>query len=80
MLCVISNILGGCILLHFNCDSEGTDYTSSHIIFKQYTYFDGSFTLNIKIKLVHTKGVNILYHINQLSNFSALVISCVVSV
>ena len=32
MLCVLSNILGGCIRLHFNCDSEvpavGTGYTS----------------------------------------------------
>ena len=32
VLCVISNILGGCLLLHFNCDSEvpaeGTGYTS----------------------------------------------------
>ena len=32
MLCVFSNIIGGFILLHFNCDSEvpaeGTGYTS----------------------------------------------------
>ena len=31
VLCVISNILGGCIRLHLNCDSEvpavGTGYT-----------------------------------------------------
>ena len=36
VLCVISNILGGCILLHFNCDSEvpaeGTGYTSYYIL------------------------------------------------
>ena len=36
MLCVISNILGGCILLHFNCDSkvpaEGTGYTSYNLM------------------------------------------------
>ena len=33
MLCVFSNIIGGFILLHFNCDSEvpaeGTGYTST---------------------------------------------------
>ena len=32
MLCVFSNIIGGFILLHFNCDNEvpavGTGYTS----------------------------------------------------
>ena len=36
MLCVFSNIIGGFILLHFNCDNEvpaeGTGYTSSSII------------------------------------------------
>ena len=36
MLCVFSNIIGGFILLHFNCDSEvpaeGTGYTSYLII------------------------------------------------
>ena len=36
MLCVFSNIIGGFILLHFNCDSEvpaeGTGYTSTWII------------------------------------------------
>ena len=35
MLCVFSNIIGGFILLHFNCDSEvpaeGTGYTSIDI-------------------------------------------------
>ena len=35
MLCVFSNIIGGFILLHFNCDSEvpaeGTGYTSNII-------------------------------------------------
>ena len=36
MLCVFSNIIGGFILLHYNCDSEvpaeGTGYTSNDII------------------------------------------------
>ena len=36
MLCVFSNIIGGFILLHFNCDSEvpaeGTGYTSYNIL------------------------------------------------
>ena len=36
MLCVFSNIIGGFILLHFNCESEvpaeGTGYTSIHVI------------------------------------------------
>ena len=35
VLCVISNMLGGFLLLHFNCDSEvpaeGTGYTSYNI-------------------------------------------------
>ena len=35
MLCVFSNMIGGFILLHFNCDSEvpaeGTGYTSNII-------------------------------------------------
>ena len=39
MLCVFSNIIGGFILLHSNCDSEvpaeGTGYTSNTIIGKK---------------------------------------------
>ena len=69
MLCVLSNILGGCIRLHFNCDSEvpalGTGYTS-----KLIRVGDTQYSLRSAVCLDCRERVHTLVHTTKLCVFS----------